>query len=244
MKSSRNSVAHIENRMVLRFFFLFLILQSLSVNSQEIVPKDVTLDQYLHFYGYNLLPEGSGSKDNYFIEGFSTDAQRGQFVELMKLYPHITDVLEIGLNGGHSAECFLNQSPNVKRLVSIDINWHPYTKHAVQYLMSKYQERFMFISGDSIVKIPELGKLNAELKFDLILIDGNHNYNYCLLDILNSRSLARSKAIILIDDYDSPSVQQVVHKCQEMKIIEVHRVWNSQDAHGYRSWVEARYLER
>lgn len=164
-------------------------------------------------------------------------------VELLKLHPNVVDVLEIGLNGGHSAEVFLQNCPNLERFVSIDINWHPYTEHAVEYLSAKYHQRFVFIAGDSIVKVPELAALCPEEKFDLIFIDGNHSYDYCLLDILNARALARSNALILIDDYDSPSVQQAVRKCQEMQILEVCDTHHSQDSHGFRSWVEVRYLD-
>lgn len=226
----------------MRFFFLFFIFYGSLSFSQEAISADLTLDQYLLRHGYNLSPEGSGYRDNYAIEGFSTDAQREQFVELLKRHPEIMDVLEIGLNGGHSAESFLKHCSNLKLFVSVDINWHPYTAHAVDYLSSKYHDKFVFIAGDSTVKIPELATLHPEQKFDLIFIDGNHNYKYCLLDILNTRALARPKALILIDDYDTPSVQQVVRKCQEMKILEVHQVFESRDPHGHRSWVEARFL--
>ena len=228
--------------MVFRFFFLAFFLQNFLIVSQ-VIPTDLTLDQYLQLHGYDMLPEGSGSRDNYAIEGFLTDAQKQQFVELLKLHPNVTDVLEIGLNGGHSAEVFLKHCLNLKRFVSIDINWHYYTAHAVDYLSKKYQEQFVFIAGDSIVKVPEFATLYPEQKFDLIFIDGNHNYDYCLLDILNSRALARSKALLLIDDYDNLSVRQAVCKCQEMQIIKVCDVFHSQDPHGDRSWVEACYLD-
>jgi predicted O-methyltransferase YrrM len=229
--------------MFLRFFFLAFLLHVSLIHSQKLTPSDLTLDQYLQLHGYNLSPEGSGSKDNYALEGFSTDAQREQFVQLLKLHPHVTDVLEIGLNGGHSAEVFLKHCPNLKRFVSIDINWHSYTARAVEYLSKKYQGKFTFIAGDSTVKVPEFGTLHPEQKFDLIFIDGNHNYNYCLQDILNTRALTRSNALLIIDDYDNPSVQQAVRKCQEMQVIEVRGVFHSQDLHGFRSWVEARYLD-
>ena len=242
MNTSLERERHIAKRVVLGFLFLGFCVQCFSAGSQEVISGGVSLDEYLQRHGYNVTPEGSGSKDNYAIEGYSTDAQRQQFAELLTVHPHVTEVLEIGLNAGHSAEAFLKQCPNLKRLVSIDINWHPYTAHAVAYLSSMYRERFVFMAGDSLVKVPELASMHPEQKFDLIFIDGNHNYDYCFRDIVNARALARPNALILIDDYENPDVQRAIRKCRELRIIEVRHIHQSRDPQGFRSWVEARYL--
>ena len=85
--------------------------------------------------------------------------------------------------------------------------------------------------------------LHPEQKFDLIFIDGNHAYEYCMLDILNVRALSRPNALIIIDDYDCPSVQQAIRECQEMRIIDVQVIHESHDPHGFRSWAEVCYLD-
>ena len=229
--------------MRLKFFFLAFFIYNLPLSANAEVDIGLTLDQHLQMHGYTLTPEGSGSKDNYAIEGFSTHAQREQFIGLLQEKSnHIKHVLEIGLNGGHSAEVFLENCPNLEKFVSIDINWHPYTAHAVKYLSEKYGKKFLFFAGDSIIKVPELKAEFPDQTFDLIFIDGNHNYDYCLKDILNGRALANANTLLLVDDYDNPSVRQAVEKCKELHILQLGKIHHSQDPHGERVWIEARYV--
>lgn len=225
-----------------KFLFCVSMLSSTTCAfSNEMQLDNVTLDHYLQHLGYYMTPEGSGERDNFAIEGFSTEAQRRRLVELLNGYPKITSILEIGLNGGHSAENFIKACPHLQKIVSMDINWHSYTAPAAQYLSCKYPEQFVFVIGDSREKIPELARQSPEQKFDLIFIDGNHAYEYCLMDIINSRLVAHAHSILLVDDYNFPSVQQAVRECQGRGIIEVLRAHEAHDPHGLRSWIECRF---
>jgi mannan polymerase II complex MNN10 subunit len=195
-----------------------------------------TLDQYLSCYGFTLSP--THSENN---EGYLSDEQKEEFKERLALYPHIRSILEIGLNGGHSAENFFQCCKNLNKFVSFDINMHAYTTPAVEYFSRKYKERFEFIQGDSTLTIPKYAELFPDEEFDLIYIDGNHTYEACRQDILNCQKLANPNTILWIDDY-TWFIQDAVTSLEESGVIvikDVHRSWGS---HGGRFWVEARYL--
>lgn len=48
------------------------------------------------------------------------------------------------------------------------------------------------------------------IKFDLIYIDGSHDYDDVAIDILNCNKLLSSRGVVFGDDYDWPSVRQAV----------------------------------
>lgn len=174
-------------------------------------------------------------------EGYMTKAQRKQFSDMLLYHPHITTILEIGLNGGHSAENFFTHTPNLKKFVSFDINLHPYTQIAVDYLTKKYVDRFTFISGDSRTEVPRYAQEFPNETFDLIYIDGNHDYEYIFSDIQNCKALAHPNTLLWIDDYED-NVEKAVHFFEqnlELKVIATH---TSKDRFGSRKWIEAKYL--
>lgn len=109
---------------------------------------------------------------------------------------NIKNVLEIGFNAGHSAEIFLSRNPNCK-LVSFELGKHNYTRIAKNFIDRKYPNRHTLIIGDSNETIP---KYNPNFKFDLIFIDGGHEYNIALNDINNCKRLSHKNTVIIIDD--------------------------------------------
>ena len=107
-------------------------------------------------------------------------------------------IFEIGFNGGHSAEIFLKNNPTVN-VVSCDIGWHYYSRFGEMYLNKKYPGRFKLIYGDSKIVIPEYSHKYNE-KFDAVYIDGGHEFEDALKDIINSKSLSTQETIVLVDD--------------------------------------------
>ncbi|MBA3721550.1 MAG: class I SAM-dependent methyltransferase [Parachlamydiaceae bacterium] len=199
--------------------------------------QKTSLDQYLVTYGFTLSPLHSSVN-----EGYMTEQQKNQFSEQLKKYPEIKSIGEVGLNAGHSTENFFQNCPNLKKLVSFDINMHPYTNVAVEYFFKKYKDRFAFVPGDSLIKVRAYAKNNPNEKFDLIYVDGNHTYSYCLNDILNFKSLAHPETILWVDDYNGPEVFKAVNACVELGEIKIESIHSSDDSCGHRSWIEARYL--
>ena len=107
-------------------------------------------------------------------------------------------VLEIGFNGGHSAEMFL-QIPGVS-LVSFDIGMHRHVFLSKQYMDIVYPNRHTLILGNSIHTIPTYAQDHPAATFDIIFIDGNHEYDVVKVDLENCRQFAHSDTIVILDD--------------------------------------------
>ena len=145
-----------------------------------------SLNEY--FKNNNIIP----------TEGYSQQVP-GQiaFLKRMVSSPSIKRVMEIGFNGGHSAELFLSSNPNVE-LVSFDIGHHDYLKHGKEFIDNKFPNRHTLIIGNSLQSVPEYS--NTEKPFDVIFIDGGHDYPIAYGDILNCKNLAHTDTIVIMDD--------------------------------------------
>lgn len=203
--------------------------------------KMLSLDFYLMAHGYDF----STGELKVPFEGFVTSSQKEQFNECLKSYPPIKTIAEIGLNGGQSLFNIIENSPQLEKIVSFDIIFHPYTSVAVQYFKRFYKDIFVFVEGDSGVKVPEYAKQFPLNKFDLIYIDGDHSYKGSLADIQNCRALAHSNTILWIDDYLHPDVNKAVRSCVSSRILEIIAVHTSHDPElGERCWIEAKYVQK
>lgn len=109
----------------------------------------------------------------------------------------IKNVMEIGFNAGHSAETILSSNKKIN-LISFDIG-KPYLKYGKEYIDKTYPNRHELIIGDSQITVPEFAKNNNK-KYDIIFIDGGHDYNVASADILNCKKLAHEKTIVIVDD--------------------------------------------
>jgi hypothetical protein len=147
------------------------------------------------FYHHHEPNPGRGNIVDYFR------AKRHNYATICKA---ATCMLEIGVNGGHSALLAL---ANGIEYHGIDICWHPYTKPAAAFLKSTFGDRFHFYEGDSLKVIPTLPELYPFLRFDLLHIDGLHTLEQCKADTENSIALALQNAWVMIDDTDMPDIR-------------------------------------
>ena len=132
----------------------------------------------------------------YKIEG-NCDLNQTQVADLRELVrpDTIKTVMEIGFNAGHSAEVFLSTNPNV-HVTSFDLGNHDYTVIAKGYIDHVFPGRHTLILGDSAVTVPRL----PDQEFDLIFIDGDHEYPMAKADLENCRRLAHDTTLIILDD--------------------------------------------
>jgi predicted O-methyltransferase YrrM len=133
------------------------------------------------------------------FEGYSQQVlQQVEDLKILTNKPNI-NVMEIGFNAGHSAEVFLQNNKELT-LTSFDLGIHTYVNTAKEYIDSTYPNRHTLLLGDSRTTIPEYLKNNKDTKFDVIFIDGGHDYEIAKADVDNCFHLAHKDTIVILDD--------------------------------------------
>jgi hypothetical protein len=125
---------------------------------------------------------------------------------LYSIATNINSIMEIGFNAGHSALLFLLANPN-SHLTCFDICSHAYTKPCFEYLSSQFVDRMDLYIGDSNSTVANFRDNNLGHTFDLIHIDGCHDYLIANIDFFVSFSMARDSTILIWDDVEIPSLK-------------------------------------
>lgn len=133
------------------------------------------------------------------VEGYSQQIPQ-QVEDLIQLIknPNMKNCMEIGFNAGHSAELFLQNNNNIT-LTSFDLGVHNYVKTAKKYIDVHYPNRHTLILGDSRETVSNYIKSN-DVKFDIIFIDGGHDYEISDADMKNCFHLSHKDTIVIMDD--------------------------------------------
>lgn len=158
--------------------------------------NSIGLREFLGDYNFKESRDLNLKNPTYFrIEGSSTQQhldEHNKFINDNTEY-----IMEIGFNAGISAINFLKHSK--AHVVSFDIGLHSYVWYAKMFIDKKYPGRHTLIVGDSLVSVPQYN-LPDNKKFDIIFVDGYHSIHYAKEDMLNSKHLANSDTILILDN--------------------------------------------
>jgi predicted O-methyltransferase YrrM len=131
------------------------------------------------------------------FEGFVKN--ENQIIDLIQLSKYATNILEIGFNTGNSSDIFLKNNDKCN-VVSFDIGYHEYVYSAKEYIDIYYPNRHTLIIGDSTKTVPQYYEKNKDIIFDLIFIDGGHEYDTARQDLMNCKLLSDKNTLIILDD--------------------------------------------
>jgi len=186
-----------------------------------------TLDEYIH------------NHNEYVSEGHicnGTIQQVNFFISLLKNYPQIKKIAEIGFNAGHSSNVFLSARKDIN-VISFDIMNHSYVKVGKEYIDLKYPNRHQLIEGNSLNSVKAFYKKNPDIKFDLIFIDGEHSFNAALKDIINMKNLASLNTLLVVDDIKYKSVLDAWEYCLKKGYVKEIKRYSIEN----KTWVLGKY---
>jgi predicted O-methyltransferase YrrM len=107
--------------------------------------------------------------------------------------------MEIGFNAGHSADIFLKNPSS--RLLSFDLGSHDYVGIAKKYIDELHPNRHLLILGDSRETLSKfMDQYPDEAHFDVIFIDGGHDYDIAKSDLDNCLKMSSKDTLIIMDD--------------------------------------------
>jgi FkbM family methyltransferase len=201
---------------------------------------------------HHILLEGltNAISEYHIVEGgsFQIRAQVDRLREFVtKRQPK--SIMEIGFNAGHSALLFLAITPPTTKVVSFDLGEYAYVFAAKRYIDSVFPGRHTLVTGDSTVTIPKYEEHVAHrmknpntappLRFDIIFIDGGHQNDIPMKDILNSQRLASGvDTIVAIDDICRASERHEHYTIEPTKAWEQMRSCGVISEDGYDDYYE------
>ena len=146
------------------------------------------------------------SNFEYFDPGEKYDNKLKLRKNLYKLCEGSRNILEVGLNGGHSACLFYYANPSIE-LLSFDICRHAYTSMVFDYLKTKY--KIELVRGDSRDELP---KYMIQKPFDVIHIDGGHGESCAKSDLQNCKRFSHEATVLVFDDSNAPAIHGILEK--------------------------------
>lgn len=108
-------------------------------------------------------------------------------------------IAEIGFNAGCSSYALLRYVPEAT-VISFDVGEHASVAVNKKLIDRRFPGRHALITGDSRETVPAFADSNPDLRFDLVFIDGGHDYEVAHADIVNMRALCSDRTAVVMDD--------------------------------------------
>jgi len=109
-----------------------------------------------------------------------------------------TRIAEIGFNVGFSSLAFLESGPEVT-VVSFELDRRHAVELAKDFVDERYPGRHELVIGNSLQTVPAYAE-DQPGTFDLVFVDGGHEYEVAAADIRNAGRLARPGGVLVVDD--------------------------------------------
>lgn len=123
---------------------------------------------------------------------------------LQKLKCSSPAILEIGVDRGVtflSLTTYLARTHEHFFALGVDILVQETAALQLQYLdLTQEKQMAVLIEGNSLNFLPEL--IKQEAHFDVVMLDGDHNYDTVSKELVLLKSLVNENSIIVVDDYD------------------------------------------
>lgn len=130
-------------------------------------------------------------------EGGASVAEATYLQELTRS-SNAMDIAEVGFNVGFSSIAFLDASPHT-RVVSFELDRRRAVELAKEFIDERYPGRHELVIGNSVDTVPGYAQENAG-RFDLVFVDGGHEYEIASADVHNACRIAKPGALIVMDD--------------------------------------------
>jgi predicted O-methyltransferase YrrM len=104
-------------------------------------------------------------------------------------------IAEVGFNAGFSSIAFLESSPDVT-VVSFELDRRYAVELAKQFVDDRYPGRHELVIGTSLKTLPAY----EPDVFDLVFVDGGHEYEVAAADIRNAARIAKPNGLVIVDD--------------------------------------------
>lgn len=182
----------------------------------------------------------------------SGDKAELQYLSNLAKNPKIALIGEIGFNAGLSSYTFLAANPHVQ-VYSFDLGEYDYVKPAKERIDKVFPGRHTLIIGDSLKTVPEFHENNSKISFDLIFVDGGHDYPVAKGDLINMQLMANDDTKLVTDDLtpwkpwgEGPTRawQEAIREglVVQQELLKDSRVVTSIEPPGERSWVLGKYI--
>jgi hypothetical protein len=144
-----------------------------------------------------------------FVDSLPVESNRAKRRRFAEVCAARNQMLEIGVNAGHSAFLALSSNSSL-HYTGVDICEHPYVGPVVEWLQAEFPGRVEFRDGSCLDVLPRLAREGG--RYDLFHIDGGKHTYY--RDVLNAHRLARpGVSLVVIDDVDFGAVRRMWERC-------------------------------
>jgi len=141
---------------------------------------------------------------------------------LWRLARNRNHIMEIGFNAGHSSLIMLLSNRDAL-LTIFDLEKHVYTRPCFE-LLQNFFPHMRAHYGDSKQTVSAFTRDNPNARYDLIHIDGAHEFETLEHDYQNAKTLSHKDTVIVVDDTDGPIGKYIQEKVLMGEIVMLNRI--------------------